>query len=59
MRTIGEMARTFRAERRRRRAKLPWRELEAEALRQGRSPADIFFDRAGHKLDRIGAQRER
>jgi hypothetical protein len=31
-----------------RRATLPWRELEAEAARQGCSPADIFFDRAGH-----------
>jgi len=30
-----------------RRAKLPWNELEAEAARQGCSPADIFFDRAG------------
>ena len=30
-----------------RRAKLPWHELEAEAERQGCSPADIFFDRAG------------
>ena len=30
-----------------RRARLPWHELEAEAARQGCSPADIFFDRAG------------
>ena len=30
-----------------RRAKLPWHELETEAARQGCSPADIFFDRAG------------
>jgi hypothetical protein len=30
-----------------RRAKLPWHELEAEAARQGCSPADICFDRAG------------
>ena len=30
-----------------RRAKLPWTELEAEAVRQGCSAADIFFDRAG------------
>jgi hypothetical protein len=30
-----------------RRAKLPWHEIEAEAARQGCSPADIFFDRAG------------
>ena len=28
-------------------AKLPWHEIEAEAARQGCSPADIFFDRAG------------
>ena len=27
---------------------LPWDELEAEAARQRCSPADIFFDRAGH-----------
>jgi hypothetical protein len=33
--------------RRSRRATLPWDELEAEAARQGCSPADIFFDRAG------------
>jgi hypothetical protein len=38
-----------------RRAKLPWRELEAEAARQGCSAADIFFDRAGRKPDRVGA----
>jgi hypothetical protein len=30
-----------------RHAKLPWKELEAKAARQGCSPADIFFDRAG------------
>jgi hypothetical protein len=30
-----------------RHAKLPWKELEAEAARQRCSPADIFFDRAG------------
>ena len=34
--------------RRRRWAKLPWKELEKEAARQGCSEADIFFDRAGH-----------
>ncbi len=32
---------------RRRRPKLPWAELEAEAARQACSPADIFFDWAG------------
>ncbi len=31
----------------RRRAHLPWDDLEAEAARQGCSAADIFFDRAG------------
>jgi hypothetical protein len=36
--------------RRRRRPTLPWAELEAEAARQGCSPADIFFDRAGRAL---------
>jgi hypothetical protein len=30
-----------------RHAKLPWKELEGEAARQGCSAADIFFDRAG------------
>jgi hypothetical protein len=29
------------------RATLPWHEIEAEAARQGCSPADVFFDRAG------------
>ena len=47
MRTVGEAARDFLEKRRRRHARLPWRELEAEAARQGCSPADIFFDRAG------------
>jgi hypothetical protein len=28
-------------------AYLPWDDLEAEAARQGCSPADVFFDRAG------------
>ena len=59
MRTIGELVSSYRAGRQRRRAKLPWSELEAEARRQGCSPADIFFDRAGRRLDRIGAQRQR
>lgn len=35
------------ARRRVRGVTLPWHELEAEAARQGCSPADIFFDRAG------------
>ncbi len=42
-----EIAKAWREDRRKRRAKLPWRALEAEAARQGCSPADIFFDRAG------------
>jgi hypothetical protein len=46
MRTIGEIARAIREDRRIRRAKLPWHELEAEAARQGCSPDAIFFDRA-------------
>jgi hypothetical protein len=33
-----------------RRARLPWRALEAEAARQGCSPADIFFDWAGQRV---------
>ena len=33
-----------------RRARLPWTELEAEAARQGCSPADIFFDLAGRGI---------
>ena len=44
---IANRARAIRAELQRRRARLPWPELEAEARRQGCSPADIFFDRAG------------
>jgi hypothetical protein len=55
VRKIRKKARSVREDRRRRRAKLPWRELEAEAARQGCSAADIFFDRAGRKLDRVGA----
>lgn len=55
MRTIREIARSVREDRRVRRTKLPWRDLEAEARRQGVSPADIFFDRAGRNLDRVGA----
>jgi hypothetical protein len=50
VRTIGQIARAFLQARRRRRARLPWRELEAEAARQGCSPADIFFDRAGRMV---------
>ena len=50
MRRIREIARSYREDRRIRRAKLPWRELESEAARQGCSPADIFFDRAGRSI---------
>ena len=42
--------------RRRRWAKLPWRELEAEAARQGCSEADIFFDRAGHMAGAVATE---
>jgi hypothetical protein len=44
---------TLQARQRRRRAAratLPWAELEAEASRQGCSPADVFFDRAGRAV---------
>ena len=43
--------------RRDQRARLPWRELEAEAARQGVSAADIFFDRAGRVLPVLPAAR--
>jgi hypothetical protein len=47
MSAVGQRLRGAVARRRRRRARLPWKQLEAEATRQGCSPADIFFDRAG------------
>jgi hypothetical protein len=47
MRSIKQALHALREQRRRRRATLPWTELEAEAARQSCSPADIFFDRAG------------
>ena len=53
VRRIREIARSYREDRRIRRAKLPWRELESEAARQGCSPADIFFDRAGRSLSAL------
>ena len=53
MRSIWEIARSYREDRRVRRAKLPWRELESEAARQGCSPADIFFDRAGRSISNL------
>jgi hypothetical protein len=49
------MTRAMRDNIRVRRAKLPWHELEAEAARQGCSPADIFFDRAGRTVGLAGA----
>jgi len=51
MRRIREIARSYREDRRVRRAKLPWRELESEAARQGCLPADIFFDRAARSVN--------
>jgi hypothetical protein len=50
MASIKETFRTLQERRRRRRATLPWAELEAEATRQGCSAADIFFDRAGRPV---------
>jgi hypothetical protein len=41
----------------RRGARLPWDDLEAEAARQGRSAADIFFDRAGRASETGGLPR--
>ena len=41
---IAQRAQAIRADLHRRRARLPWAELEAEAHRQGCSPADLFFD---------------
>jgi hypothetical protein len=31
-------------------ARLPWKDLEAEAIRQGCTAADVFFDWAGRDL---------
>jgi hypothetical protein len=39
-------------------ARLPWKELESEAVRQGCSAADIFFDWAGRDLP-VYAHRDR
>jgi hypothetical protein len=47
MPSIKQTLHALRERRRRCRPTLPWAELEAEAARQGCSPADIFFDRAG------------
>lgn len=49
MPNLREMIQSVRTRTRIRRARLPWRALEAEAARQGCSPADIFFDWAGRE----------
>jgi hypothetical protein len=50
MRAIRQTLRALQEWRRVRRATLPWAELEAEADRQGCSPADVFYDRAGRPV---------
>ncbi len=50
MRSIPYRLEAILARRRARRVRLPWADLEAEAARQGCSPADIFFDRAGRSV---------
>jgi hypothetical protein len=50
MRSINQTLHMLQDQHRRRRARLPWAELEAEAARQGCSAADIFFDRAGRPV---------
>jgi hypothetical protein len=47
MKSIKQPIQSFLHHQHVRHARLPWDELEAEAKRQGCSPADIFFDRAG------------
>lgn len=49
MRSIKRLE-AIQVRRRARRARLPWTELEAEAVRQGCSPADVFYDRAGRPV---------
>ena len=49
---IAKRAQAIRADLKRRRARLPWAELEAEARRQRCSHADIFFDWAGRMPER-------
>ena len=53
MRSPKQALHALKAQYRRRRTALPWAELEAEAARQGCSPADIFFDRAGRQAGRV------
>jgi len=50
MRSIKQTLHSLQDQHRRRWARLPWAELEAEAARQGCSAADIFFDRAGRPV---------
>jgi hypothetical protein len=50
MPSIKQTFHRLQEQRRRRRATLPWAELEAEAARQGCAAADIFFDRAGRPV---------
>lgn len=47
MDSIKHLLQARRERRQASRATLPWAELETEAARQGCSPADVFFDRAG------------
>ena len=58
MASIKETFRTLQERRRRRRAALPWAELEAEAGRQECSAADIFFHRAGRPVPGLPPVRE-
>jgi hypothetical protein len=51
MSAAGDLLRRAAHRHRCRRARLPWKALEAEATRQGCSGADIFFDWAGGTLD--------
>jgi len=56
--SVSPIQRIFRRAARRyrcRRARLPWRQLEAEAARQGCSAADIFFDLAGRGAQPVSA----
>ena len=58
MRSIRETLQAWAQRRRLRRFKLPWAELEAEAKRQGCSPADIFFDRTGRPVPGLAPRLE-
>jgi hypothetical protein len=55
MLSIKHLLKTRRERRRVARATLPWAELEAEAARQGCSPADVFFDRAARPMTGLPA----